>query len=227
MKPRLTCQVLVDGEPCGRPVREPSDLCGIHGSAQPRTQRLLRGRMQTRAGMEDVKRLLQDPDLLDVRLPLAESRAVLERTPIVASEELALTVARRRILRDLGPSLIGAWRQQISAIDAETKDEMLAALDALLEPTEGDLEEATLHLHERSSRLLAAHAKTQVDAVKALEWAKARRDVVLPLLMELSIQIGAILRRWVPPGNVPQAMNDVQDAIDRCIGAVATSEEQG
>jgi non-ribosomal peptide synthetase component F len=146
---------------------------------------------------------------------------------------MAERAAKRRIAREIGFDLVKGWRAQI--IDLEEKDgeelvsAMLEALERFLEPTEGDLDLETLAIHERSTRLISAHAKTQVEAAKALDWAKTQRELLLPILNELSLRFATLIRKWVgrhSPGDVTQAIDELGTIIRRTVGELAETREK-
>ncbi len=224
----------LDGSTCQRPPQAGGTRCYAHGRTQ--AQRLRRNALAADADAEFAA-ALKDPDLMDVRGMVARSEAVVRRTPLIATEEMAERLARRRIAKDIGPDLIRLW---IGKLEDEARDEdrgtgpdmaaaMLDALDVMLAPTEGDLDLATVEIHERSQKLIASAARTQVDAAKALDWAATTRELVLPVLSELSMRLGTWARKWVgkhAPGDVGPAVDELTTLIRRTIGEMAEAKER-
>lgn len=210
----------------GMPVRGGS-RCRLHGGERQQFAQRLR-RLDEEA-QQQVHDALTDPDLLDVRRPLAIAEVVIAQTPLLPTEATLERVARRKILRDIGPDVVRLMRHAVNDADEDDdlREVLHAALDELLRPSEADLDEAALDMHERSMRLLAMFSKRQVEAVKQLEWAKAIRDQILPFLGELSIQLTQVLRRHVPDEKYEAALTEMRTAITRTLGALSVAAEDG
>lgn len=181
--------------------------CRIHGGQQQTWSARMHA-LDDRARAE-VDAALADPDLLDVRRPIALADALVGRTPLLPSEETVTSLARRRILRDMSPEQLRALR-----------DSGPDALE-LLDPTDGDLDAVRLELHERSMRIVALYSRRQVDAVKQLEWTKVIREAALPLFGEFGLRISRLIRKYVPEDKVEAAIADVRKEVRQTIGELA------
>lgn len=217
-----------DGTTCGHKAVSGGNVCISHGGR--RQERRLRGQRNAGLVQEEIDAHLKNPDLMDVRRPVAMTEALLARTPLFATEDMAEVVARRRIAKEIGHDLIRAWKAQIRAVgrdeDGDLASAMHEALMSLLAPTEGDLDEATLLLHERSERIIASHRKGQVEAVKALEWAKVMRERLTPVLEELSMRTATLFRKHVPSHQVTAAIHDYQEMVTRTLGELQAAAQE-
>lgn len=169
-------------------------------------------------GRELITAALKDPGLMDVRRPLALAETVLARTALLPAESAVRRHAQRRIIAAVGPDLMRRLRQLAPNL------EILAGIEELLEPTDDDLEEARMDLHERSMRLLSMYGKRQVEAVRALEWAKVVREQAVPLFGLLMIAIGGILKRHVPEDRQASAIEELRRAFNTTLAELAKLE---
>jgi hypothetical protein len=182
--------------------------------------------MTDAAADAEIQAALKNPSTMDPREPIAISRAILDRTPLIASEDEARERARIARLRALGPDLVRLWHEEIRRLGVEEAEEMLEALDLLVQPTSGDLDAATRAIHTDSIKLVAVHSQRQIDAVKALDWNAAIREVMLPFLTELGLQINVILREHVEPSRQKAAAEKVANAIHRTLGMVSQASQR-
>lgn len=209
-----------------RPIKG-TGRCKAHGAPTRGawTERLTKLDQATQA---EVKAALEDPDQLDVRRPLALAEAVIAKTPLIPSEDTLRQVARRQVARAVGPELINEIRAILRS--QETPEDMREVLRdmlaQLLEPTAADLDAAALEMHERSLKLVAIWSKRQVEAVKALEWAKVIRDQALPLLSEFGLKLSVILRKYVPEDRLASCLGEVRNAITQTLGELAAERDE-
>ena len=181
--------------------------CRIHGgNKQTWSQRL--HALDDRARAE-VDAALADPDLLDVRRPIALLDTVVGRTPLLPSDEMLLNLARRRVLENMSPFQIEAMAKLPNG-----------GLE-LLEPTAADLDAVRLEMHERSMRIIGVYSRRQVEAVKQLEWSRVIREAALPLFGEFGLRMSRILRRFVPEDRVQEAIDEVRKEVRQTVGELA------
>jgi hypothetical protein len=184
--------------------------CAIHGGTQQRWA--LRHKRIAAAAQDEIDAALTDPDLLDVRRPIALAEAIVQNTTIVASDEEIRAAARRRILQRMSPAQIRALGS-IGAIEA-------------LEPTEADCDEIRLERHERSMRLVGMYALRQADAVKQIEWSRVIRESALPLLSEFGLRLTRTLRKYLPDDIVTRAMDDARKDMLTVIGELSRRKDE-
>lgn len=215
--------------PCQQPAVDGGTRCYAHGGRGQLKR--LRSKALVGEAEEEFHAALADPTLMDLRRPVAMTDAVLRRTPLFATEEMAERAAKRRIAREIGFDLIRGWWAQIDDDVREKEGEdfaaaMRKALETFLTPTEGDLDLETLAIHERSQKLIAGHAKAQVDAAKALDWAATARETIFPVLGELSNRFATLLRKHVEPGKVGAAIDEMAVIIKRTVGELAEVKDK-
>lgn len=197
---------------CHGHVKAGSTRCRIHGGH--RQQWANRQRALGAAAQAELEGALSDPDLLDVRRPIALAEVVIGRTPLLPSEEQVTKLAQRRILQRMNPG-------QLKALMATGRDDLME----LLEPTEADRDEVRLDLHERSMRLISIYAQRQADAVKQLEWSRVIRESALPLLAEFGLRLSRILRKYLPEDQIPRVMDDVRKEIVQVVGEMSVLKD--
>lgn len=132
---------------------------------------------------EEIDKALQDPDLLDVRQPIAVGRVLLNEAQLIPSEGMAEREARRQIAR----SLAGMNFEGLSS----------EAIDALFEATQDDIEIARLALIDRSHHLVERHHKRQVDALRQIEVGRLMRDSLLPMFAEMGLRLGRLCEEYI------------------------------
>ena len=199
--------------------------CARHGNA---TIRAVRRKRLEAAAEAEVQAALTDPRTMDVREPIALSRVILEHTPLEASDDEAIARARNLKMRAIGPELVTLWKQQIrrSHSGGDDIDTMLDALDVILEPEAGDIERAIRDIHKESLELVSRHSQRQVDASKAMQWTDTIREVVHPFLMELGLQLSAVIREFVPAERQRSALEAVARVTQRTLGLVSQSSQK-
>ena len=179
-------------------------------------------------GEQAIEEALADPDLMDVTRPVAVAEAVATTAPLIPSDEMIDQLARRHVLRQVGPELLMAIR---SIGDDLANPEAREALDdviaQLLEPTEGDREAARLEAHERSMRIVATWSKRQTEAAKSVEWGRVVRELTIPILSDFMMRPNAILRRYVEPEKLEPLTDEVKRAITTTIGELSAAALPG
>lgn len=218
---------------CEQPAVDGGTRCYHHGG-RSQLRRLRRKALEAEAENEEAAALADPERLMDLRRPVARNEVIVRRTMGLDVDEMAERAARRRIARDIGFDLIKEWRAQIDDVVREKEGEELAAamreiLEEFLAPTEGDLDLEVLAISERNQRIVSAHAKTQVDAAKALDWAKTQRELLLPILNELSMGFATLIRKWVgrhAPGDVTLAIDELGTLIRRTVGAMSETTKE-
>lgn len=131
----------------------------------------------------EIDRALQDPDLLDVRQPIAVGRVLMNEAQLIPSEKMAERQARREIARSMsGHNLEGMSSE---------------AINQLFEPDESDIEIARLTLIRASHSLVERHHKRQVDALRQIELGRLMRDALVPLFKEMGLRIGALADEFI------------------------------
>lgn len=187
--------------------------CRRHGGfAQGWSSRL---RATQEEGRRQVQLALDDPNLMDVRRPIALAETIVANTELVASSEQVEQLARRNIIRQVGPELVAVLRE---AADGEVGRELLAEL---LRPTDGDLAQARLELHERTMRLVGIYGKRQTEAVRAMQWAQVIRELTIPMFANLGGKLNAVVRKHVPPDRIDRALEDVKAALLETVGELS------
>jgi hypothetical protein len=208
----------LDGYCASKPARG-ADHCRMHsGETAGFVSRL---RRVSAAAHQEIAEALNDPGLMDVRRPLALAETVITNSPLIPSDETTRRLARRRVASQIGPDLVRLLREE-----AARGGDLAALAEELLTPTDADLDEARLELHEKSMRLVAMYSKRQTEAVRALEWAKVIREQALPLLMEFGLKVSRILRQYVPDDQIAAATAEVRSAVTLTIGEMAVERDK-
>lgn len=193
-----------------RPARG-TTRCHIHGGVRERWA--LRQRKLSATARTELDTAIADPDLLDVRRPIALMDVVVSNTELLPDDERVRRHARRKLLAALAPEA------QLKVLE----DEELAA--TWIEPTDDDLEASRLELHERSMRMLAIYSKRQTDAVRQLEWTKVIREAVLPLLGELGLKLSRTLRKHVSIEVAAAIIADMRKDMTQIVGLLGQARE--
>jgi hypothetical protein len=178
----------------------------------------------------EVRAAVGDPNTMNPIEPIALSKVILDRTPLVASEDevrvRALTMRAKRI----GGKLIGDWKREIRDSREDMGDDltqaMFEALERILEPTDGDFEAATREIHTESIKLVAIHSARQVDARKAMDWDATIRAVVIPFLQELGIELNKFVNDYVEAGKRGNAMTRISRILERTLGLISQASQK-
>lgn len=192
----------------------------MHGGT--RTERALEFRRLSAAGQAAIDAAVADPNLLDVRRPIAVAQAIVQDSPIIPLDEDVRHYAKRRIVKVIGFELVAAMMGA-----ARKHEDVHAVLTEMLEPTPEDLADARLDMAQRNMALVAAWSKRQVDAGKFVEWSKVVGEMALPLFTDFGVAATAILRKHVPSDRLEAAVKDLRDAIMVTVGRIATMRDEG
>jgi hypothetical protein len=177
------------GLQCTRKVVTGEATCRQHGDQQAASTRKavrkgLPPRRYKRMSADVNNRIdkaLQDPQLLDVRRPIALGQVIIEEATLVPEDEVIVASVRRRKLRAIG--------------GAEFAD--LAALDEWLEPTQGEIEVERLRYLDESMKLLERFAKRQSEAAKNIEVGRLLNEQAVPMLAEMGTRVARLIDRYV------------------------------
>jgi hypothetical protein len=180
-----------DGYCVNRPVNGGAKRCRMHGGTREGdpSNALVHGRYSKHfrrislEAQEEIDAALQDPDLLDVRQPIAIGRVLLNEARLIPSQEMAEAQAKR----DISRSLAG---MNFEGMPAET-------IEALLEATDADIEIARMTLITRSHKLVGDHHKRQVDALRQIEVGRLMRDVLVPMFGEMGLRLGRLVDEYI------------------------------
>lgn len=142
---------------------------------------------------------IQDPDLLDVRRPIAMAQTLLYRLPLTPEPEIIEAMARQQLGRSL------------SGITIDGNDLWLE----LTSPGPGDLALAEMAYAERAMKLIERLARRQTDAVRTMELARTTRQAVIPFLQELALELSRIIHEYVPAEHREAARGQLRAAITR------------
>lgn len=201
---------LAEGRFCHGKPKAGTTRCMLHGGYSQKWS--ARQKALSTAAQDEIEGALTDPDLLDVRRPIALAEVVVARTPLIASDDEVEQEAKRRVLQRMSPGQIEALRT-IEALD-------------ILEPTDADRAEVRLARHERSMRLVGMYALRQAEAVRSLEWSRVIRESVLPLMAEFGIGLSKILRKYLAEDIVAKCMVDVRKEMLRVVGELSLKKAQ-
>lgn len=215
-----------DGTICEAPPVLHGTRCFQHGgSAQLASWK--RRRLAADAEAE-VRAAIGDPNTMNPIEPIALSKVILDRTPLVASEDEVASRAMTMRAKRIGPKVIADWKREIrdSDLGPDATQAMYEALERILEPSDGDFEAAAREIHTESIKLVAIHSQRQVDARKAMDWDATIRAVVIPFLQELGIELNKFVNDFVPDGKRGNAMTRISRILERTLGLISQASQK-
>lgn len=179
------------GAPCkGYPVAGPGTRCWRHNGKQQRDGNpgaRVHGKQSPvyhRIAPEAQQRIddaLKDPDLLDVRRPVAVGQVLMQEAPLIPTDEQLRAAVRMHKLRGL------------AAI--EFKD--ISGLDEWLEPSTAEIDAMRQRHIDKSMQIIERFARRQADAAKQIEAARLLNEAAVPILSEMGTRIRKLILRYV------------------------------
>lgn len=174
------------------------------------------------AGRQAITERLRDPELMDVRRPVALAEHVTVSAPLVPSDEAMDRYARRVVARQVGPELVDELNTILDRYRREGAAELATILEAtlrdLLEVTPADHELARLKWADDASILAERYGRTQAAAAKAAETGRILREKTLPLYSAFALEVGKIIRKYVPASDIERAMTEIRRAVEVSVG---------
>lgn len=124
-----------------------------------------------------IDQAIQDPDLLDLRRPVALQSVIVQETPLVPNEDLVKEFAKR----------LSRWRPG----PGETWDDQP-------DPSDAELDLARMRWLERSGDIVDQYAASVARTVKAAALEDALAKHIVPIFAELAGRMTKLAARFVP-----------------------------
>lgn len=214
VKSGARCGAQTANGPCKSYPVKGGTRCTVHGGREQLFA--ARQRRLSSAAQSAIEEALQDPDLLDVRRPIAYMDAIIAETELIPTEEAVRKRAARKLIK-------GFDHHPEALLEIMRNPELR---EVYLTPTAEDLEETRLEMHAYSMKVLATYSKRQVEAVKVLEWGRVIREMAIPLFAELGLRILRVLRRHVPEDRIPQITAEIGKEMQLVLGEFVESSKK-
>jgi len=203
------------GERCRAWACTGSDYCFTHGGRRktdkapepvrtPKELRLSFKKLQAE-GAEEIRRLSEDPDLLDMQTTVAASHYLMLHLPIDPPEDLVRRMAEYSLARRLGAKKDDKKEGE----EGQREEEEL---------TPADLEMARMRLRELAARELREHGKLQVSALKQKTDAELLMQGAIPVLEEYNDTVARLVARYLEPEERLEFVNLLRGHLEAAIG---------
>jgi hypothetical protein len=185
----------------------------MHGSGGPRSKGgrpVIHGKYSARFKQErpevqaTIDRLLTDPELMDARRPLALQAMLIEQAPMVPSDELIESLARREVRWELQKKRMDDGEEPV------TDAEKMLALRRYLRTSQDSVD---------------AYQRAQVAAHRAVKVGELLTQELLPIFDDIGRQTQRIFDRYVPEGEQEDAIKAFRNMMRHNILRVSTIGE--
>lgn len=155
-------------------------------------------------GRETVERMTADPQLLDVKVPVALHALSMQDLPFELSDRMLAMLAQEEAASRLGVAFEGAAQQV----------------------TDLDLHHARVRAYKLTSRAAIDHGEMVGFARKALDAEEVMRGEMLPLMLDLAKMMGAAAKRYIPTELHSRFEADVAAAVAAAVGRMQSAKHE-
>lgn len=206
VKPGACGAQLASGLRCQRPAKPDTGRCGHH---KPHVERgpegpgwfLKKLAGDGRAALND---LVADPQLLDVKVPVALHALAMSELPFSPDPKTVELLAQEEAAQRLGVGVDGV-AEQVRDIDRHR---------------------ARVRLYKLASRAALDHGEMVGFARKALDAEEVMRGEMLPMMLDFSKLVGAAAKRYIPTELHARFDADVAAAIAATVGRMQTAKHE-
>lgn len=174
------------GTPCTNVPVEGAKRCRMHGGGPRSGAQPIHGRYSKRfqrlepIAQSAIDAALRDPDLLDLRRPVAVQQVILQEAPLLPSEDLIREFAMR----------LSRWRPNFK--EGQTWDDQP-------EPSQSELDLARMTWLQKSAELTEAYGFLQARSAKAVALGDVISKQLVPVFAELGLRMTKLAGRYVVP----------------------------
>ena len=166
----------------------------------------------TAQGVDELVAIAADPDLLDPRRPVAIMEHTLSKVNLAPTDDLIDEVLKSKFRK-------GLLMAGISAEDAEITM-------AAYQPTQAERDVYRLDHAEKSLVLAERLGKRQIEAQRMIEFGALMREMVIPVLLDLSTAMGRLIVRYVATDKQDAFYREMKEEFRACAGRLANVREQ-
>jgi hypothetical protein len=199
-----------DGTPCKARPAPGSKRCRIHGG-HPRSGRPpIHGRYSARfrrldaVAQEAIDTALKDPQLLDLRRPVALQSLIVQDAPLLPDDQLIHDFAMR----------LSRWRPREGETWLDQPD-----------PTDSELALARMAWLEKSSELTERYGRIQAASSKAAQVTELLSKQLIPIFAELGLRMTKLAHRFVPAAQRADFDEAFRMEVRRCVAEIVAASE--
>lgn len=201
---------LKKGGTCKRWATDGFTRCRLHGGHPKAGRPPIHGRYSKRFARLDavaqdaIDLALKDPQLLDLRRPVALQTVIMQEAPLLPTPELVRDFALR----------LSRWRPNYE--EGQTWEDQP-------EPTASELDLARMTWLEKSSEIAERYGKLQAASAKAAQVKELLGKQIIPVFLSLGLRMTKLAARFVTPekrGEFDEAFRmEVRRAIAEVVAA--------
>lgn len=200
------------GGTCKRRPAKGFKRCRLHGGHPKSGRPPIHGRYSARfqridaVAQDAIDLALKDPQLLDLRRPVAIQTVIMQEAPLLPSPELLRDFAMR----------ISRWRPGEGQSWADQPD-----------PTPSELELARMTWLQKSAELTESYGKLQAGSAKNAQVTELLTKQIIPVFAELGLQFTKLAQRFVAPERRAEFDEAFRMEVRRAVAKiVAVGEER-
>lgn len=163
-------------------------------------------------GRDELLAISADPDLLDPRRPVALLEHSLSKVNLAPEDATLDELLRSKYRKSLALS-------GLSPTDIEP-------LVTAYTPTQAERDALRLDQADKAMVLIERYGKRQIEAQRMIEFGALMREMVIPVLLDLSTAMGRLIQKYVSKERQAEFYREMKEEFRATAGRLANVREQ-